>query len=249
MIHLKSLDIVFPVYYKNREIIKTSLDTVSTFCHQNLKNYNWKLLVAINGPFPEEIIDLVEKIMKTNNKVNFTYTSTPGKGAGIKHTFMNSSAEVLVYMDIDISVDLSALPVLLDELSHHDLVIGSRYHEKSDVKRNFKRKMISKVYHTLFQNLFLGVSCRDVHCGFKAVNADAAKKVIPYVQDHGWYFDSELVYLFEKLGYSVKSIPVKWKDSDYPSGVDLKRIIPGFILKTFEMKLRSLPTQARKIKK
>lgn len=248
MLNLKSVDIVFPVYYKNIPLIEKSLNKVSIFCHQNLKHYTWKLLLAINGPFPDEIIALVKKIMKNNHKINYTYTPTPGKGAGIKHTWINSSSDLLAYMDIDLSVNLSALPILLDELAHYDLVIGSRYHEKSEVKRNFRRKIISKVYHTLFQNLFLGVKARDVHCGFKAVTADAAKKVLPYVQDHGWYFDSELVYLFEKLGYSVKAIPVEWKDSDYPSGVDLKRIIPGFILKTFEMKLRSLPNNAMKIR-
>ncbi len=248
MINVKSVDIVFPVYYANKEEIKKSLETVSVFCHRNFKNYNWKLILAINGPFPDEIIAVAENMMKTNNKIYYTYTATPGKGAGIKHTFMKSSSDILAYIDIDISVDLSALPVLLDELAVHDLVVGSRYHKKSDVKRNFKRKIISKVYHFLFQNLFLGVRCRDVHCGFKAVNADAAKKVLPYVQDQGWYFDSELVFLFEKLGYSVKSIPVKWKDSEYGSGVDLKRIIPGFILKTLEMKLRALPTHVMKAK-
>lgn len=248
MLRLNALDIVFPVYYGNVELIEESLEKVSVFCHNNLRKYNWKLILAINGPFYEEIMELVKKIKKTNNKVAYTYTSSIGKGAGIKHAWINSSSDLLVYMDIDLSVDLSALPVLLDELSNHDLVIGSRYHEKSDVTRNFKRKIISKVYHELFQ-LFLGVSCKDAHCGFKAVNADVAKKVLPYVQDQGWYFDSELVYLFEKLEYSVKSIPVKWMDSGYVSGLDLKRVIPGFILKTFELRLRPLPKQVMKIRK
>lgn len=249
MISLKSVDIVFPVYYENIKLIENSLNNVSVFCYQNLKQYNWKLLLAINGPFPGEIITIVKKIMKKNSRISYIYTPTPGKGAGIKHAWINSSSDLLAYMDIDLSVELSALSSLLQELSHSDLVIGSRYHKGSNVQRKFQRKIISQVYHRLFQNIFLGVTSKDVHCGFKAVTSDAAKKVLPYIQDTGWYFDGELVYLFEKLGYTVTSIPVKWKDSDYPSGVDLKRVIPGFILKTFEMKLRSLPESARKTTK
>ncbi len=243
---MKSVDIAFPVYHGNLAVIEQSILTVYQYAEQHLTNYQWRLVLAINGPFPEKVIALTEQIAKTHPRLSQIYTPTPGKGAGLKAAWCASSADILAYMDIDLSVDLSALVELLNSIDSSDAVVGSRYHADSQVKRGLKRKIVSKIYHALFQKIFLGVHYDDAHCGFKAIRGNVAKTILPHVQDTGWYFDSELMYLLDKLGYSIKSIPVKWRDAPNPSGVNLKRVIPGFILKTLEMKLRPLPTYARK---
>ena len=36
--------------------------------------------------------------------------------------------------------------------------------------------------------------------------------MLPIVRDTGWFFDTELLILCEKNGYSVREIPVRWVD-------------------------------------
>ncbi|MDP7628300.1 MAG: glycosyltransferase family 2 protein, partial [SAR202 cluster bacterium] len=49
-------------------------------------------------------------------------------------------------------------------------------------------------------------------CGFKVVSGKVIKKILPLVKSNGWFFDTELLLLSEKNGYSVCEIPVRWTD-------------------------------------
>ena len=53
---------------------------------------------------------------------------------------------------------------------------------------------------------------QDAQCGFKAVGRRAVEEVLPLVKDTGWFFDTELLILCEKNGYSVEEVPVRWVD-------------------------------------
>ena len=148
-------------------------------------------------------------------------------------------------MDIDLSVDLKDTVNLLKGVDDNDICVGDRYHKYSNVKRNFIRKLASWGYHKIIQKGLLGTRCEDLHCGFKAFKKETIQKLLPHVQDFGWYFDSELMSLAERLGYKIKTIPIVWNEGNY-SGLCLRRVIPAFLLKTIELKLRPLPEEARK---
>ena len=62
----------------------------------------------------------------------------------------------------------------------------------------------------------------DAQCGFKAVTADAARRLLPQVRDDGWFFDTELLLLAERNGLRIHEIPVDWVD-DTDSRVDVGR--------------------------
>jgi len=239
------VDIAFPVYHGNLNQIEATVTQVTDFCQKNLLQYDWKLILGINGPRPEKVLALCEKLEKTNKSLYHLYVATPGKGAGLNLVWKNSKADIVAYMDVDLSVDIAALPVLLDGVREHDICVGSRYHKDSRVERGLMRKCASWFYHRIVQQVLLGTKCEDLHCGFKAFRRDVAQRILPYVQDPGWYFDSEIMSLAERLGYSIKTIPVVW-DEGKVSGLVLKRVIPAFFLKTIELKLRQLPEEARK---
>ncbi len=229
------------MYYNNFPVIRDSIKKVVKYCTQNIENYKWEITISINGPQPENIIELSKKLHEEFSQVKYLYTPTPGKGSGIKNAWKNSSANLLIYMDIDLSVDLEALNILISNLEEHDIVIGSRYHKNSKVKRNLKRKIISIIYHRIFHGLILGTKFSDAHCGFKGIKSEIAKILLPHIQDPGWFFDSEFLFLSKEMGYDIETIPIVWNDTDNPSGVVMKKVIPGFILKTLELKIRTLP--------
>ena len=40
------------------------------------------------------------------------------------------------------------------------------------------------------------------------------RKIIPQIEDNGWFFDTELLVLAEKQGFKIKDVPVRWIDDD-----------------------------------
>ncbi|HYC76772.1 MAG TPA: glycosyltransferase family 2 protein, partial [Planctomycetota bacterium] len=124
-------------------------------------------------------------------------------------------ADVCAYTDVDLSTDLRHLNELVDGIVHegYDLATGSRLLPASDIKRGFKREVISRAYN-LFVKAALRTSYSDAQCGFKAASRRVIDRVVPQVQDQGWFFDTELLTLAEKQGYRIKDVPVRWIDDD-----------------------------------
>jgi len=57
------------------------------------------------------------------------------------------------------------------------------------------------------------VGFSDAQCGFKALRVDAARALLPLVEDRTWFFDTELLVLAERSGLRVHEVPVDWTDS------------------------------------
>ena len=126
-------------------------------------------------------------------------------------------------MDADLSTDLNALLPLVAPLisGHSDLAIGTRLARGSRVVRAPKREVISRGYNLLLKaTLHNGFS--DAQCGFKALRADVARRLLPLVEDNDWFFDTELLVTAERCGLRIHEVPVDWID-DPDSRVDVVR--------------------------
>jgi putative flippase GtrA len=136
-----------------------------------------------------------------------------GRGRALRTAWSASPAEVLAYMDVDLSTDLNALlPLVAPLLSRHsDLAIGTRLARGARVVRGPRRELISRCYNLLL-HATLGTGFSDAQCGFKAIRADQARLLLPLTRDTGWFFDSELLVLAERAGLRIHEIPVDWTD-------------------------------------
>ena len=103
----------------------------------------------------------------------------PGRGRALRAIWSESDAEVLAYMDVDLSTDLNALlPLVAPLLSgHSDLAIGTRLARGSRVIRGPKRELISRGYNMLLRTL-MGARFSDAQCGFKAIGCDQARALL-----------------------------------------------------------------------
>ena len=124
-------------------------------------------------------------------------------------------------MDVDLSTDLAALAPLVAPLisGHSDLAIGTRLGRGSRVVRGPKREIISRCYNLILKST-LAAGFSDAQCGFKAIRADVAHRLLPHVTDTGWFFDTELLVLAERTGLRIHEVPVDWVD-DPDSRVDI----------------------------
>ncbi|MCC6756174.1 MAG: glycosyltransferase, partial [Solirubrobacterales bacterium] len=136
-----------------------------------------------------------------------------GRGRALRQVWLDSEADILSYMDVDLSTDLDAFPPLIEALASgdYDLAIGTRLHPESMVRRCWKREMISRGYNRLLR-LALHVRFSDAQCGFKALTRRAARQLLPLVEDNEWFFDTELLVMAERYGYRIYEQPVKWTE-------------------------------------
>ncbi len=154
-------------------------------------------------------------------EVASTRLAEKGRGRALTYAWTHSDAAVLAYMDVDLSTDLGALLPLVAPLisGHSDLAIGSRLARGSRVVRGAKREFISRSYNLLLRGT-LAARFSDAQCGFKAIRADVAERLLPMVEDTGWFFDTEMLVLAERAGLRIHEVPVDWVD-DPDSRVDL----------------------------
>jgi putative flippase GtrA len=183
--------------------------------------------------------------------VHATYLSKKGRGRALHAVWLASTAEVVCYMDVDLSTDLSALlPLVAPLLSgHSDVAIGTRLARSSRVVRGSKREVISRCYNVLLRTT-LATQFSDAQCGFKAMRADRARELLPMVQDNGWFFDTELLVLAERSGMRIHEVPVDWID-DPDSRVDIVQTaiadLRGIARLTRDLARGRIPLRARRV--
>ncbi len=207
-----SLDIVIPVL-NEEQTLEDSVETLMSFCEENIGAYDWVITVADNGS-TDQTLEIAQSLSKKYSKVHYICLKERGRGRALKKAWTRSEAKILAYMDVDLSTDLSSLPDCLDSVrnSKAQIAVGSRLLSESEVVgRSFKREFISRSYSLLFRMMFM-VSFRDAQCGFKVVSKKVVEEVLPLVNNNNWFFDTELLILAEKNGYSILEIPVKWVD-------------------------------------
>ena len=212
------LDVVVPVYNE-----QATLEHSVRALHEalgELFDEPWQITIADNASTDATPV-VADKLALELPGVRAIHLAEKGRGRALKRAWLDSEAEVVAYLDEDLSTDLRALPPLIAPLlsGHSDVAIGTRLSSNSRVVRGPKREFISRSYNFLLRR-YLGVSFSDAQCGFKAMRHDVAEQVLPHVHDTGWFFDTELLVIAERAGLRIHEVPVDWVD-DAQSSVDI----------------------------
>ncbi|MCF7708893.1 MAG: glycosyltransferase, partial [Verrucomicrobia bacterium] len=148
-----------------------------------------------------------------------------GRGGALRREWMRSAADVVSYMDVDLSANLAVYPALVGAVLEGgaDIAIGSRLSERSRTRRGMRREVVSRGYNLLLRGL-CGIEVRDAQCGFKAVKAEVFRRLEAEVKDDGWFFDTELLVRAQRAGCRIAELPVEWKE-DKRSKVKVVRTI------------------------
>ena len=166
-------------------------------------------------------LDIARRLARELADVRMVHLDDKGRGRALLAAWSTSTASILAYMDVDLSTGLTAILPLVAPLvsGHSDIAIGTRLSRGARVVRGPKREFISRGYNVLVRAA-LATRFSDAQCGFKAIRADRARKLLPLIADRGWFFDTELLVLAERAGMRIHEVPVDWVD-DADSRVDI----------------------------
>ncbi|HEY7136660.1 MAG TPA: glycosyltransferase [Acidimicrobiia bacterium] len=214
------VEVVVPVYNEEAQLA-ASVTRLHDYLEQTFP-FGWTITIADNAS-GDRTWEIACELAATMTNVRAVCISQKGRGRALRAVWSGSDADVVAYMDVDLATGLDALlPLVAPLLSgHSDVAIGTRLASGARVVRGPKRELISRAYNLIVRTT-TGNRFSDAQCGFKALRADVARRLLPLVEDDAWFFDTELLVLAERNGLRIHEVPVDWVD-DPDSRVDITR--------------------------
>jgi glycosyltransferase involved in cell wall biosynthesis len=213
-----AVEIVIPVY-NEQHVLAASVRTLRAHLKRRL-HVPFRITIADNASTDRTLL-VAERLAGELAEVAVLHLDEKGRGRALRAAWSASKADVVAYMDVDLSTDLDALGELLAPLlqGRGDIAIGSRLAPGAQVTRGIKRETISRCYNLLLRAL-LRVGFSDAQCGFKAGRREVVQALLPHVEDDRWFFDTELLYAAQRAKYAIAEVPVRWVD-DPDTRVDI----------------------------
>jgi len=215
-----TIEVVIPVYNEERDLVP-SVRRLHAYLEDRFPFPT--TITIVDNASTDATWPIAEYLASELPNVRAIHLDAKGRGRALRTAWLSSEASIVAYMDVDLSTNLDALLPLVAPLmsGHSDVAIGSRLARGARVRRGAKRELISRAYNFLL-HLGLGTTFTDAQCGFKAITAVAARRLIPAVEDQAWFFDTELLVLAQRAGMRIHEVPVDWID-DPDSRVDIAR--------------------------
>lgn len=236
----QSVDIVIPVYNEENCLQKNVLILYAYL--EGVADFSWNIIIADNAS-TDRTSQIATYLSSKYENIQYIHLPVKGRGYSLRKAFLQGKADILCYMDVDLSTNLHYLKPLIEGIAcGFDISIGSRLMQGSRVKRRLHREIFSRIYNFLIKLLFF-TSFSDAQCGFKALRNDVAKHLVPLVKNNNWFFDTELLLLAEYNKYRILEIPIEWIED-----IKTKVHIGKYILEDLSGLLRTRFTIHKKVK-
>src|SRR5690242_11486057 len=134
------VNITVPVFNEERRLM-ANVQTISAFLGSNC-SFPHEIMIAENGS-TDRTLQMARQLESEIPQVRVLRLEQKGRGGAIKAAWQASDAEILSYMDVDLSSDLAAFPTLIDAVWNKGfhLATGSRLLNKSSTTRGIKREL------------------------------------------------------------------------------------------------------------
>ena len=221
---LQRVDLVLPVH-NEEQTLQQNVELLVDYLRTDFP-FPIRVVIADNASTDGTAL-IAHVLAEIHAEVDALHLGGKGRGLALRRAWLSSEADVVAYMDVDLSTNLeSFLPLVAPILSgHSEVAIGTRLAHSAHVRRQVKREVLSRGYNALLHLAFRN-GFSDAQCGFKALRTNVARRLLPHVEDEGWFFDTELLLLAERNGLRIHEVPVDWIE-DLDSRVDLVPTIAG----------------------
>jgi glycosyltransferase involved in cell wall biosynthesis len=152
-----------------------------------------------------------------------------GKGGVLMEAFRACDGEMVGFVDADGATPPAELMRLVEATAAGaDGAIASRRHPAAvlPARRGLKRGLASAGFAFGVRRLF-GLPYADTQCGAKVFRRGALERMLPLLTSRDFLIDVDLLYVAERLGLRVASVPTIWIDragSRVSAGTDTLRM-------------------------
>jgi len=167
------------------------------------KNLNNVEIILVDDNSPDGTFEKAKKINNPNLKVFIR------KSRGLASAFLlgliNSSAEVVGWLDSNMGALAEKLPEMLSQLEKNDIVILSRYVDGS-IDRRSKQRVLTSQLINFFCRLILSNKIKDYTSGIFLMKREVLLSTVPIATGHGEFF-IEFLYKAHKAGNKIIELP------------------------------------------
>jgi dolichyl-phosphate beta-glucosyltransferase len=201
------VSVVIPVFNEEREIervLRAVRAALETRCD------DWEILVVDNAS-TDATREVAAPLLDGHQARLIANDANRGKGYSIRRGMLEARGRLRLMCDADCEPSLISLPQMLEMAEETDVVVGSRVAPGARVERQqpIRRRIVGLGFLILCR-LLLRPPARDIFCGFKLWQADAAEAVFSRSRLDGWSFDVEALALARALGFSVRECGIVW---------------------------------------
>ncbi|SVC78622.1 uncharacterized protein METZ01_LOCUS331476 [marine metagenome] len=201
MINNYSVSVIIPTFNEIENI-----QNFLTLLRKSLKSWDYQLIV-VDDNSPDGTSKLVEYLAQRDSRIKSLSRPTKlGLGSAILDGFRESTGDLVVMMDADMSHHPSDLPKLLDAAQGMDLVIGSRYVKNSSINGRSLLRRLSTRLSIWMTKICLGLKPSDTTSGFVVYQKDFLTEVRPRLHNTGFKLLTEILTLAPEA--RIKEIPI-----------------------------------------
>lgn len=171
-------------------------------------------MLVVDDNSPDKTTEEVANLKKEFPRLDFLLRlSDRGFGKSyadaLKKLVSDDRYETIVMMDADFSHNPKYIPGMFENLSHHKVVIGSRYVRGGGTEGwGLKRVILSRLAG-FYLRCILGMSVRDITSGFFVFDKSILAPLdLNSLQSNGTSILVELKYKIFKAGYEIYEYPV-----------------------------------------
>lgn len=230
------LNIIFPVLNEHLRL-KRGIDNCMSYMLENI-SIPYELTIIDNGS-TDDTPDIARALEKQYEQVKYVRIEEKGVGIAFKKGIEMTNADIVGYMDIDLSTDLHCLSKtieMFEKIPELQYVNGSRFSNLSDTQgRKWYRKITSAGLVFILKNTF-HMKATDALCGFTFLRTDLAKKLVSKCSDDkGWFYTVEFLLRAERMGANIYDMPVTWIE-DYDTTVNVPKTIVNYLKQIVRLK-------------
>ena len=205
------VDVVIPCYNEVAVLRESVQRTLA--CFDQNPRFTWRIVIADNGS-TDGTGARASPLETEDERVKAMLLTIKGRGLALREAWLASDADIVAYMDVDLSTDLGHLSELagLVAFGGCDIAVGTRLARGAKTRRSLKREITSRGYVAMIRATFPKMRLTDAQCGFKALNRRAVLALVPHIENRMWFFDTELLILAHQRGFKVCELPVRWDE-------------------------------------
>jgi len=202
-------------------------------------------VLVVDDNSPDGTGQLAEELSRSNDRINVLHRPAKlGLGSAYRDGFrraMELGADLLIEMDADFSHDPSVLPLFLEQIKTHELVIGSRYLNGISVVNWPLRRLMLSYGANWYTRLITGLTIMDCTSGFKCFRRSLIESIdLDRIRSDGYSFQIEMHFRSAELGAKICEVPIIFIDRRAGQSKMSKRIVREAVLMVWKLKLGSL---------
>lgn len=203
----RPISVVIPCFNEGK-IIFQNIREIYNYLNRKFSVFE---IIAVNDGSSDNtlselrIVQQEVPIQLINNEKN------EGKGKAVRDGIITSCYKTVMFLDADLAIPVEELEKFLEETEKgNDLVIASRFIPGLKILKPvlWHRKIMEKIFRILRMIILNSWRVKDTQCGFKVFRSEAAKRIFSMATINRFAFDSEIIFIAKKFGYSIKELPI-----------------------------------------